>query len=151
MGAQCAKLESASIPPESLPCAKLFRLSGKLVPVGCCPAQNIDEPPTSLGVLGKDSLRSDIKCATNLASSLQTASTPSLTTCEDDLADDLDDHWLEDDLPEVNTAMISLDNSNSPSMFGIFGCLFCDNTPCTTALEEVVSDNADRVMFSLRE
>jgi len=110
-------------------------------------AQNIDEPPESLGMLGNDSLGSDIKCATNLASSLQTASTPSVTTCEDDL----DDHWLEDDLPEVNTAMISLDNSHSPSMFGIFGCLYCCNAPCTTALEEVVLDNADRIMFSLRE
>jgi len=99
--------------PESLPCAKLFRLSGKLVPLGCCLAHNIGEPPESLGVLGNDSLGSAIKCATNLASSLQTASTPSVTTCEDDH----DDDWLEDDLPEVNTAMVSLDSSHSPSIW----------------------------------
>merc|ERR1712137_78465 len=144
--AQCAKLKSANISPESLPCAKLLRLRGKSVPVGCCMAQTIDEPPKSLSVLGNNSLESAIECATNLASSLRTASTPSVASCEGDLADDLDDQWPEDDLqwpqddlPEVTKVMISLDNSHSLS---IFGCLLCNSTPCTTAFEEVVLENA---------
>merc|ERR1712137_90624 len=125
---QCAKLKSKRISPKSLPCAKLFQLSGKLVPIGCCLEQSIDEPPKSPGVLRNDSFGSDIKCVTNFASYLQTASTPSLS--EGDLADDLDDSWLEDDLPEVTTIMSSLDSSHTPGLLGCFFVIMHHVPPC---------------------